>query len=94
MKTTANIIENINDQYDDLSYWSVLKNQTSSVYDLLSSLRDLTDDELDAIITTKHDDSTVQPYINVYNLNKNPDKYCQECIKPKTAIEVGVKFEF
>lgn len=94
MKTTANIIENINDQYDDLSYWSVLKNQTSSVYDLLSSLRDLTDDELDAIFCNKENSSNCKLYAKVKNLNASTDKFYQECIAPKSAIEVGIKFEF
>lgn len=93
MKIPTNIIENINDQDDDLSYWSALKNQTSSVYDLLN-YTDLSNDELDAIFCKKENSSNCKLYAKVKNLNTSTDKFYQEYIAPKCAIEVGIKFEF
>lgn len=92
MKTPTNIIENKNDQDDDLSYWSFLKNQTSSVYDLLTT--NLLDDELDAIFCKKEKSSNCELYAIVKNLNASTDKFYQECIAPKSTIEVEIKFEF
>jgi hypothetical protein len=93
MKIPTNIIKNINDQDDDLSYWSVLKNQTSSVYDLLNYTY-LSNDELDAIFCKTENSSNCKLYAKVKNLNASVDKFYQECIAPKGAIEVGIKFEF
>jgi hypothetical protein len=93
MKIPINIIENINDHDDDLSYWSVLKNQTSSVYNLLNYM-DLSNDELDAIFYKKENSSNCKFYTKVKNLNASTDKFYQECIAPKSAIEIGFKFEF
>jgi hypothetical protein len=93
MKIPTNIIENINDQDDDLSYWSALKNQTSSVYDLLN-YTDLSHDELDAVFCKNENSSNCKLYAKVKNLNASTDNFYQECIAPKSAIEVGIKFEF
>jgi hypothetical protein len=93
MKIPTNIIENINDQDDDLSYWSFLKNQTSSVYDLLN-YTDLSHDELDAVFYKNENSSNCKLYAKVKNLNASTDNFYQECIAPKSAIEVGIKFEF
>lgn len=93
MKIPTNIIENINDQDDDLSYWSALKNQTSSMYDLLN-YTDLSHDELNDIFCKKENSSNCKLYAKVKNLNASTNKFYQECIAPKSVIEVGIKFEF
>lgn len=93
MKNQTNNIENINDKADDLSQLSALKNQTSSICDLLN-YTDLSNDELDAIFCKKENSSNWNFYAKVKNLNASTDKFYQECIAPKNAIEVGIKFEF
>jgi hypothetical protein len=74
MKIPTNIIENINDQDDDLSYWAVLKNQTSSAYDLLNHT-DLSDNELDAIFCKKENSSNCKLYAKVKNLNASSNEF-------------------
>ena len=94
MDLSTNITENITDQDNILSYWLTLKNQTSSVYDLLSC-NDISDDELDAIFCKKEKSSNYKLYAKIKNLNASTDNKCyQESIAPKPAIEVGIKFEF
>lgn len=70
--------------------------QTSSIYNILYPLCDLTKDELNAFqVESSDNNSIIKPYIKVKNLNKNPDDDIhQECIKPKSAIEIGLMFEF
>lgn len=93
MKTTTNIINNTKDIDNDLSFWSLLDDRCSSVYDSLSC-DDLSDDELDAIFCKKEKSSNCELYATVKNLNASTDKFYQECIAPKSAIEVGIKIDF
>ena len=93
MKTPTNIINNTQDIGNDLSFWSLLDDRCSSVYDSLSCI-DLSDDELDSIFCKKENPSNCKLYTKVKNLNASTDKFYQECIAPKSAIEVGIKFEF
>ena len=93
MKTPTNIINNTQDIDNDLSFWSLLDDRCSSVYDSISC-NDLYDDELDAIFCKKENSSNCKLYAKVKNLNASTDKFYQECIAPKSAIEGGVKFSF
>ena len=93
MKTPTNIINNTQDIDNDLSFWSLLDNRCSSVYDSLS-YNDLFDDELDAIFCKKENSSNCKLYAKVKNLNASTDNFYQECSAPKSSIEVGIKFQF
>lgn len=93
MKTPTNIINTTKDIDNDLSFWSLLDDRCSSVYDSLS-YNDLSHDELDAIFCKKENSSNCKLYAKVKNLNASADKFYQECIAPKSTIEVGIKFEF
>lgn len=93
MKTPTNTINNTKDIDNDLSFWSLLDDRCSSVYDSLNC-NDLSDDELDAIFCKKEKSSNCELYATVKNLNASTDKFYQECIAPKSSVEVGIKFKF
>lgn len=79
---------------EDLTYEYWLKNQISSVYDLLSGIDALSEDELNAFQPEDKPNPMLKPYAKIKNLNKNPDEYHIDCAKPKTAVEIGIKIEF
>lgn len=79
---------------EDLTYEYWLKNQTSSVYDLLSGIDALSEDELNAFQPEDKPNPILKPYAKIKNLNKNTDDYHIDCVKSKTAVEIGLKFEF
>ena len=76
-----------------LTYWYLLSNQTSSVYDLIDqdSLLDGIDPD-QVLVKQKTNKSNLTPYITVNDLNNSKDAPYEN--KPKPSIEIGLKFEF
>ena len=77
---------------EDLTYWSLLKNQVSSVWDLLSGdpLKGI--DPAEVFCKPKPKKSNISPQIKICDLNNSKSSRNEN--KPKTAIEIGVKLEF
>ena len=76
-----------------LTYWYLLSNQTSSVYDLIDqdSLLDGIDPD-QVLVKQKTNKPNLTPYITVNDLNNSKDAPYEN--KPKPSIEIGLKFEF
>lgn len=77
---------------EDLTYWSWLKNQESSVWDLLSGDPLAGVDPADVLCKPKPKKPSIMPYVSITDLNNSDDAPYEN--KPKPAIEVGLKFEF
>lgn len=77
---------------EDLTYWSLVKNQVSSVWDLLSGdpLKGI--DPAEVFCKPKPKKSNISPQIKIRDLNNSESSPKEN--KPKTAIEIGVKLEF
>ena len=86
---TENSLSNSN---EPMGYWEAI-NQTSSIYDLYD--QDAILDEVNNGVGFEKEKPSMPnpyPYIAIKDLNNSPDKPNEN--KPKTAIEIGLKFEF
>lgn len=92
MKSQQNTKTNTIEDDELLSYWDTLKNQTSSVWDLLSG--DPLDgvDQSEVLQKTKPKIPNLRPYISFNDLNNSKD--ARNINKPKPAIEIGIAFDF
>lgn len=77
---------------EDLTYWSWLKNQESSVWDLLSGDPLGGVDPATALCKPQPKKPSVAPYVSITDLNNSDDAPYEN--KPKPAIEVGVEVLF
>ena len=77
---------------EDLTYWSWLKNQESSVWDLLSGDPLGGVDPADVLCNQKHKKSSIMPYVSITDLNNSDDSPYEN--KPKPAVEVGIQISF
>ena len=77
---------------EPLTYWDVLKNQTSSVWDLLSGDPLSGIDPNEVLKKPKHKKPNPRPYISFNDLNNSDDAPYEN--KPKPAIEIGIAFDF
>ena len=77
---------------EDLTYWSWLKNQESSVWDLLSGDPLGEVDPADVLCNQKHKKSSIMPYVSITDLNNSDDSLYEN--KPKPAVEVGIQISF
>lgn len=91
MKIQNNMTKNEIDQDANLSFWSILKNQQSTVYDYLSCINV---SSLNELSSNEYGDLIFKPHIKFNNLNKSTDDLFSDCVKPKTAIEIGFTIEF
>lgn len=83
----------VNNDYDlTYDYW--LNDQNLSVYKILYPSFDLSEDELNAFQPEDKPNPMFKPYAKIKNLNKNLDEYHTDCAKSKTAVEIGLTFEF
>ena len=77
---------------EDLTYQSWLKNQESSVWDLLSGDPLGGVDPADVLCNQKHKKPSIMPYVSITDLNNSDDSPYDN--KPKPAIEVGIQISF
>lgn len=77
---------------EDLTYWSWLKNQESSIWDLLSGDPLVGVDPADVLCKPKPKKPSIAPYVSITDLNNSSDALYEN--KPKPAIEVGVEVSF
>lgn len=77
---------------EDLTYWSWLNSQESSVWDLLSGDPLGGADPANVLCKPKPKKPSIAPYVSITDLNNSSDAPCEN--KPKPAIEVGVEVLF
>lgn len=77
---------------EDLTYWSWLNSQESSVWDLLSGDPLSRVDPADVLCKPKPKKPSILPHIGIRDLNNTEDKPLEN--KPKLAVEVGLDIEF
>ena len=77
---------------EDLTYWSWLKNQESSVWDLLSGDPLEGVDPTDVLCKPKPKKPSIALYVSITDLNNSNDSLYEN--KPKPAVEVGVEVLF
>lgn len=77
---------------EDLTYWSWLKNQESSVWDLLSGDPLGGVDPTNVLLKPKAKKPSILPHVGIRDLNNAEDKPLEN--KPKLAVEVGLDIEF
>ena len=77
---------------EDLTYWSWLNSQESSVWDLLSGDPLEGVDPTNVLLKPKAKKPSVLPHVGIRDLNNTEDKPLEN--KPKLAVEVGVEILF
>lgn len=77
---------------EDLTYWSWLNSQESSVWDLLSGDPLSGVDPSNVLLKQKTEKPSILPHIGIRDLNNTEDKPLEN--KPKLAVEVGVEILF
>lgn len=77
---------------EDLTYWSWLKNQESSVWDLLSGDPLSGVDPTSVLLKPKVEKPSILQHIGIRDLNNTEDKPLEN--KPKIAVEVGLDISF
>lgn len=77
---------------EDLTYWSWLNSQESSVWDLLSGDPLSGVDPSNVLLKPKSEKPSILPHIGIRDLNNTEDKPLEN--KPKLAVEVGLDIEF
>ena len=77
---------------EDLTYWSWLNSQESSVWDLLSGDPLGGVDPTNALIKPKVEKPSILPHIGIRDLNNTEDRPLEN--RPKLAVEVGLDIEF
>ena len=89
-KSNLSYIDNWNEQ--SFSFLDLL--QTSSVYDFISDVSIMSDEECGNALENKNrfDKPNVRPYIAITDLNNSKEEPYLN--KPKRAIEVGIKVDF
>ena len=80
------------DADEPLTYQDVLKNQTSSVWDLLSGNPLGGVDPSQVLYKSKPKKPNLRPWIAFNDLNNSNDAPYKN--KPKPAIEIGISFDF
>ena len=80
------------DADEPLTYWNVLKNQTSSALDLLSGDPLGGVDPSQVLCKPKPKKLNSRPWIAFNDLNNSDDSPYEN--KPKPAIEIGIEFDF
>lgn len=80
------------DADEPLTYQDVLKNQTSSVWDLLSGNPLGGVDPSQVLYKSKPKKPNLRPWIAFNDLNNSNDAPYEN--KPKPAIEIGISFDF
>lgn len=80
------------DADEPLTYWDVLKSQTSSVWDLLSGDPLGGVDPSQVLCKPKLKKPNPKPWIAFNDLNNSDDALYEN--KPKSAIEIGIAFDF
>ena len=92
-KHTQEISAQLSDQIEPMSWLDILKSDVSSAFDSIS--RSTIGDGIDFDdILKKHKTSkpNPRPYVSIDDLNNSDDAPYEN--KPKTAIEIGIKFDF
>ena len=85
--------DNLSSELDEpLTYWDVLKSQTSSVWDLLSGDPLGGIDPSQVLCKPKPKKPNPRPWIAFNDLNNSDDAPYEN--KPKPAIEIGIAFDF
>ena len=77
---------------EDLTYWSWLNSQESSVWDLLSGDPLGGVDPTSVLLKPKAEKPSILPHIGIRDLNNTEDKPLEN--KPKLAVEVGLDISF
>ena len=77
---------------EDLTYMSWLKNQDTSVWDLLSGDPLEGVDPANVLCKPKPKKPSIMPYVSITDLNNSDDSPYEN--KPKPAIEVGIQISF
>ena len=77
---------------EDLTYWSWLNSQESSVWDLLSGDPLGGVDPTNVLLKPKVEKPSILPHIGIRDLNNTEDRPLEN--KPKIAVEVGLDIEF
>lgn len=77
---------------EDLTYWSWLSSQESSVWDLLSGDPLGGVDPTNVLLKPKAKKPSIFPHVGIRDLNNTKDKPLEN--KPKIAVEVGLDIEF